>query len=86
MNKWEIQATIKDKWFVRGMVLLMIVSFLNGFFFGDTAHYIIPISAAFVAGICYLMYKSELADKLLNNYEIQPRTKRKKKKKKLIVN
>ena len=52
-----------------------------GFFFGDTAHYIIPISAAFVAGICYLMYKSELADKLLNNYEIQPRTKRKKKKK-----
>ncbi len=50
-------------------------------FFGDTAHYIIPISAAFVAGICYLMYKSELADKLLNNYEIQPRTKRKKKKK-----
>ena len=81
MNKWEIQASIKDKWFVRGMMLLMIVSFLNGFFFGDTAHYIIPISAAFVAGICYLMYKSELADKLLYNYETQSKTKRKKKKK-----
>lgn len=79
MDKWEIQQKIKDKWFTRGMITLLVVSFLSGFIFGEIAHYMVPINAVIVLGFCFMMYKSELANKLLYSYEKPSRAKRKKK-------
>lgn len=80
MDKWEIQHKIKDKWYLRGFTAMCIASFLSGFIFGEIAHYMIPINGAVIAAFCFVMYKSELANRLLYSYEKPSRKKRKKKK------
>ena len=79
MDKWQMQEKIEDKWLTRGMIALLVVSFLSGFIFGDIAHYMVPINAIIVFGFCFMMYKSELANKLFYSYEKPSRAKRKKK-------
>ena len=77
MDKWEIQEKIKDKWYVRGFAAMCAISFLSGFFLGEIAHYMIPINGIIVFAFCFMMYKSELADKLLYSYEKRPKAKKK---------
>tara|TARA_B110000503_G_C6882350_1_gene303258 strand:- start:277 stop:489 length:213 start_codon:yes stop_codon:yes gene_type:complete len=68
MTKYELEAKIKDKWFVRGFVATLIVSLLSAHF-SDNSQIAILISAVITVALSFLFYKSELATSLLNHKE-----------------
>ena len=80
MNKFELQAKIKDKWITRGLISQIPVGFLSGLL-SDVLNGVVIflVLGLIVLVFCFSMYKSELASSLMWSTNA---TKKKRKKRK----
>ena len=78
MSKYEIQAKIKDKWFVRGFIISMLAAFFVGFIVDvkESEMIVLPIVVITIIALCYFMYTSELSNALMNYSEDKKKSKK----------